>query len=57
MHVYEGGAVYVLCSTGWQQLEIILFVARDTVGEKCGIPLTAVADPEGVQWVRTNPSF
>ena len=44
MHVYEGGAVYLICSIGWQQLDIILFVARDMAGEKYGIPLSVVGD-------------
>ena len=44
MHVYEGGVVYLLCSTGWQQLDIIQFVARDMAGEKYGIPLGIVGD-------------
>ena len=44
MHVYEGGLFYLLCSTGWQQLDIILFVAWDTAGEKYGIPLSVVGD-------------
>ena len=40
-----GGALfYLLCSTGWQQLDIVLFVAWDTAGEKYGIPLGVVGD-------------
>ena len=42
MHVYKGGAAYLLCSTGWQQFDIILFVARDTAGEKYDISLSVV---------------
>ena len=38
------GVLFYLCSTGWQQLDIILFVAWDTAGEKYGIPLSLVGD-------------
>ena len=40
----SGGLFYLLCGTGWQQLDIVLFVAWDMAGEKYGIPLGVVGD-------------